>query len=82
MYHHGILKLTLMPDPEEPLANPNLIPLDECDIVVHFSCDNGDFDPQPAFLVASTTDPISGPPIAPSLSGQLGSIHWQLPARH
>ena len=82
IYHLGILNLTLSPDPKEPLADPGLIPLDKFNIVALFSCDNGGFVPEPTFIVASTMDPISGPPAAPSLSQQLGSIHQQLPVRH
>ena len=82
MYHHGILELNLTPASKEPLANLSLILLDECNIAIFLSCDNGDFAPQPASLVASTVDPISGPPTAPSLSWQLGSIQQKLPTRH
>ena len=72
--YHGILELTLAPDPKEPLADPSLISLAKCDITVLLSYDNGDFAPQAASLAASPMYPTAGSPSAISPSQQLGSI--------
>ena len=71
MCYYSIFNLTLVLDPKEPLADPDLIPLDECNKTVLISCSNGKFAPQLESLAVSAVDPTAGPSIALSLCPQL-----------